>query len=82
MQMRLIINIFIRKVDDNTNWIFGIAIGWNTSLYGKECIKIPTVIGRFGSPDGLNCYSVFMFAFTFYNSHVEMKFINHFKEYE
>ena len=68
--MQVVIDKFIWKVNDNANAIrfFGIHIGKNISQYGKKSAKISTIIGRFRPCDGWFRYSIFRFAFTYYNS--------------
>ena len=57
--MKLIIDKFIMKENDNTNGIRVLAV-----ILGR----ISDNIGRFRSPVGWTCYSVFRFAFIYYRS--------------
>ena len=70
IHMQMIIDKFIWKVSNMADAIrfFGIHTGKNVSQYGKKLVKISTIIGRFRPLNGWFKYSIFRFAFTYYNS--------------
>ena len=90
--MKLIMDKFIMKVSHNINTIRFLALILSRiSQYGKKCVKLPTIIDRFRSPDRWTWYFVFRFAFTYYNStnvladlldNTKRKLLEHFKECE